>query len=294
MMERNQIDSEHPNHTVACIDASAAGASVCRYAAWAAGAMATPLTLLHVLDEERYPSRYDMSGTIGLGSREHLLDELVELDQQRNRLALQHGHHLLDAAERQLRDDGVIDLQKRQRHGDLAESLHDLEEHTRLFILGLHGEHSSGLDGHIGSQLETVIRTVHRPLLLVPDEFRQPRSAMVAFDGSKTGFKAIDLIGQGRLFRDTPLHLVMVGEPNDERQAQLREAQTALVGLGVDVHLAIRPGDVEKTLHDYQREHDIDVLIMGAYGHSRIRQFLVGSTTTRMLRTAERPVVILR
>jgi nucleotide-binding universal stress UspA family protein len=33
---------------------------------------------------------------------------------------------------------------------------------------------------------------------------------------------------------------------------------------------------------------------MGAYGHSRIRQFLVGSTTTTMLKTAEKPLVILR
>ncbi|HBO13625.1 MAG TPA: universal stress protein UspA, partial [Halieaceae bacterium] len=35
-------------------------------------------------------------------------------------------------------------------------------------------------------------------------------------------------------------------------------------------------------------------LVMGAYGHSRIRQFLVGSTTTTMLKTAHKPLVILR
>jgi nucleotide-binding universal stress UspA family protein len=62
----------------------------------------------------------------------------------------------------------------------------------------------------------------------------------------------------------------------------------------MDVHLAIRDGDVEQTLHAYQEEHDIDVLIMGAYGHSRIRRFLVGSTTTKMLETAKKPLVILR
>jgi nucleotide-binding universal stress UspA family protein len=33
---------------------------------------------------------------------------------------------------------------------------------------------------------------------------------------------------------------------------------------------------------------------MGAYGHSRLRQFLLGSTTTTMLQTATRPLVILR
>ena len=37
-----------------------------------------------------------------------------------------------------------------------------------------------------------------------------------------------------------------------------------------------------------------DILVMGAYGPSRIRQFLVGSTTTRMLETARKPLVVLR
>lgn len=67
-----------------------------------------------------------------------------------------------------------------------------------------------------------------------------------------------------------------------------------LSGLGVDIRLAIRAGDVEPALHEYQDEHGIDLLVMGAYGHSRIRQFLVGSTTTTMLKTAEKPLVILR
>ena len=67
-----------------------------------------------------------------------------------------------------------------------------------------------------------------------------------------------------------------------------------LAGLESEITLAIRAGDVEPTLHAYQEEHDIDILVMGAYGHSRIRQFLVGSTTTRMLETARKPLVVLR
>ncbi|HDZ38494.1 MAG TPA: universal stress protein, partial [Marinobacter sp.] len=41
---------------VACIDGSRAAPAVCDYAAWASKHMDSPLTLLHVLDEERYPS----------------------------------------------------------------------------------------------------------------------------------------------------------------------------------------------------------------------------------------------
>jgi hypothetical protein len=40
------------------------------------------LTLLHALDEEKYPEPADLSGNIGLGSQEHLLEELAILSQR--------------------------------------------------------------------------------------------------------------------------------------------------------------------------------------------------------------------
>lgn len=279
---------------VACIDGSRASSAICDYAAWAGHRMETPLLLLHVLDEERYPAAPNLTGNIGLGSREKLLEELAELDQKRSKLALEHGHHMLDEAEQKVRQAGVTDIVKRQRHGDLTESLLALESQTRLLVMGLHGESSSERDPHVGSQLETVIRSVNRPILLVPDDYSAPKSAMLAFDGSETAFKGIELLAGTPVFRDMPLHLVMIGPDTSDRWEQLKRAEKMLNGLGIDVTLAIRAGDVEKALHEYQEEHDIDVLVMGAYGHSRIRRFLVGSTTTTMLQTAKKPLVILR
>lgn len=279
---------------VACIDGSEAALGVCDYAAWASQRMGAPLLLLHVLDDEKYPARTDMTGNIGLGSREHLLDELVALDQQRSKLALKHGHVMLDEAEKRVRADGATDVHQRQRHDELAGSLVALEPEARLFVLGLHGEGRPGQGRHVGSQLETVIRSVHRPLLLVPDDFAEPRSAMLAFDGSATAFRSIELLAGTPVFRGMPLHLVLVGTDNERNRSLLADASGALANQGMDIHTAIRSGDVEPALHSYQEENDIDVLIMGAYGHSAIRRFLVGSTTTRMLETARKPLVILR
>ncbi len=279
---------------VACIDGSQAAPAVCDYAAWASRHMETPMMLLHVLDEERYPAEPDLAGNIGLGSREQLLEDLAELDRKRAKLALEHGHHLLDEAQRRVSTAGIEDVIQRQRHGGLAESLLALENQTRLLVMGLHGESSSERDTHIGSQLETVIRSMHRPILLVPDEYREPRSAMLAFDGSATAFKGVELLAGSPVLRGMPLHLVMIGPDTNDRWEQLRKAEKMLAGLGTEITLAIRAGDVEPALHTYQEEHDIDILVMGAYGHSRIRQFLVGSTTTTMLKTADKPLVVLR
>ena len=281
---------------VACIDGSRAAPAVCDYAAWASHHMYTPLTLLHVLDEGRYPVEPDLAGSIGLGTREVLMDELAELDRKRSRLALEHGHHMLDEAERRIAeaDATLTDVIKRQRHGDLTESLLALENETRLVVMGLHGESSSDRDVHIGSQLETVIRSIHRPILLVPDEYRKPESAMFAFDGSATAFKGIELMAASGVLERMPLHLVMIGPDTSDRWEHLKKAEKMLADVSADITLAIRAGDVEPTLHQYQEEHNIDLLVMGAYGHSNIRRFLVGSTTTTMLETAKKPLVILR
>lgn len=292
--DHKDAGGQQPLHVVACIDGSEAALAVCDYAAWASQRMSAPLLLLHVLDEDKYPARTDLTGNIGLGSREQLQEELVSLDQERSKLALKHGHILLDEAEKRVLAVGVGKATKRQRHDELASALAELEPDSQLFVMGLHGESSAVGNRHVGSQLETVIRSVHRPILVVPDEYVQPRSVMLAFDGSETAFRSIELLSNTPVFRGIPLHVVLVGADTAGHQEQLKRAERLLSAQGPDIHLAIREGDVEQTLHAYQEEHDIDILIMGAYGHSRIRQFLVGSTTTRMLETAKRPLVILR
>jgi nucleotide-binding universal stress UspA family protein len=39
---------------------------------------------------------------------------------------------------------------------------------------------------------------------------------------------------------------------------------------------------------------DVDLLVMGAYGHSRMRSFLIGSTTSEIVRSCKRPVLLFR
>lgn len=275
---------------MACIDGSASAPAVCDYAAWASLSLGSPLTFLHVLDQRLYP----VAANIGLGSRKHLLEELAALDQQRNKLALEQGRLMLAAAKERAVRDGVVAPDARQRHGDLLENLQQLESETRLLVMGRQGESSGGLSQHVGSQLESVIRVMQRPILVTPAAFQKPQSAMLAFDGSATTRKGVEMLASSPLLNGLPLHLVMVGVESDEALAQLDWAKALLLKAGFTVHAAIRSGAVEPTLHAYQTEHGIDLLVMGAYGHSRVRQFLVGSTTTNMLRTTTGPLLLLR
>ena len=51
---------------------------------------------------------------------------------------------------------------------------------------------------------------------------------------------------------------------------------------------------MEAALKGELRQGQGDLLVMGAYGHSRIRELIVGSTTTAMIRTGKVPVLLFR
>lgn len=181
-----------------------------------------------------------------------------------------------------------------QRNGTLVDVLGELQHDMRLLVIGMRGETAHQASNHLGSNLERVVRALYRPILVVPTVFKRPEKVMMAFDGSKTMCRAVELLAASPLVRNLPVHVVMVGAESKENRSQLDWAIQLLREAGHDSCGAILGGDVETSLRAYKEEQGIGLLVMGAYGHSRIRHLLVGSTTTEMLRQASVPVLLLR
>ncbi len=279
---------------MAAVDGSSFSLGVCDYAVWASQALQAPLTFLHAVDNSPQMAEPDLSGHIGLGAREHLLEELAQLDEQRARVAREQGRLMLQAARARAVESGVDEPSTRQRNGTLVETLVELEGEMRLLVIGKRGETAHQDSGHLGSNLERVVRTLHRPILMVPDTFKRPEAVMLAFDDSPTTRKGVKMLARSPLFAGIPVHVVIVGAETGDNRSRLDWALETLRDAGIDAEGAIRAGEVEATLRTYQEEKGIDLLVMGAYGHSRIRHLLVGSTTTEMLRRAKVPVLLLR
>ncbi|RTR07107.1 universal stress protein [Halomonas nitroreducens] len=279
---------------MAAIDGSQFSEGVCDYAAWASLALEAPLTFVHVVDNHPQTAEADLSGNIGLGSREHLLEELSHLDEQRAKVAQEQGRLMLQAARDRAIEDGVAEPATRQRNGTLVETLAELEDDIRLLVVGKRGETAHQASEHLGSNLERVVRSLHRPILMVPDAFQRPERVMIAFDGSKTTRKGVEMLARSPLFKGIPCHVLIVGADTGDNRSQLDWALATLREAGHEAEGAIRAGEVEETLRAYKDEHAINLVVMGAYGHSRIRHLLVGSTTTSVLRRASIPVLLLR
>lgn len=281
------------NTIMACIDGAQHATTVADCGAWLANRLDAPLTLLHVLDHHHGLHSGDFSGAIGLGAQEALITEMAKLDEQRSKLAMEQGALMLEAQVKRLAEQGFDGAQSRQRHGEVVQSLKELEAQTRIWVLGKKGGKDKG-EHLLGAHVEAMVRALHQPVLLVAEQFTAPDAVLIAFDGSATGRKMVEVIAQSPIFAGLPCHLVMVAEDNEPNRSQLAWASAQLQATGHQCQGQILQGEVDKALCAYQQQHGIGLLVMGAYGHSRIRQFLLGSTTTTMLQSCQVPVLILR
>ncbi|MDF1721737.1 MAG: universal stress protein [Minwuia sp.] len=280
---------------LALIDGSVYSQSVCDHAAWVAERTDASVEFLHVLGRRNTSSApADLSGSINVDAKEHLLEELANLDQQQAKLTQQRGRVLLEDAKARLTAAGVARVTGKLRHGDLIENLQDCEADVDLVMIGKRGEGADFARLHLGSNLERVVRASKKPIMVTSRAFKPVNSLLIAFDGGESAMKAVRHIAHGSLFPGTVCHLLTVGNRTDESDRNLENAAGILRKAGYEVEAGTRPGQPDKVIANKVEIEKIDLLVMGAYGHSRIRSLIIGSTTSEMIRSCLVPVMLFR
>jgi len=279
---------------LACIDGSTYATSICDHAAWYAARAGGSVRVLHVIDRsETTRARIDLSGSVGLGARDSLLEELAQADEIQGRLAQEHGRALLDGAAARLKENGVENVELFHRHGEVAETVHEFEATADIVVIGKRGESGNFAPGHLGSKVERVVRGSVRPILAVPRKYIPFSRLVVAFDGGDSSRAALERVVADPAFNELEVLVVMAGVESSETNRHMDWARGVLTPRARS-HVELRAGEAETVIMTALRDGAGDLLVMGAYGHSRIRELLVGSTTTAMLRQSRVPVLLFR
>lgn len=282
------------NTLIALVDGSAYSESVCHHAAWIAGRNDWTVKIYHVMGRRDAVEKQDLSGAIRLGARSALLEQLSELDAARAKLAHEHGRAILEDAKALIQRDSDIRVETRLRQGDLVETISAKEQTGDMIVIGKRGEAAALAMEHLGSNLERIVRASHKPVFIANRAFKPIKSVLVAFDGGASSLKAVDYIARSPLFADLKVTLVFAGKDTPAIQKSLADAAATLKAGGFDADTAIQSGEPEKVLAQITSNGAHELLVMGAYGHSRVRSFIIGSTTTEMLRSCKVPVLIMR
>jgi len=226
------------------------------------------------------------------------LAELSLMDEARAKLAQEQGRAVLEDAAALISAEGV-EVETRLRQGDLVDTVADKEQAAEMIMIGKRGEAASHAMAHLGSNLERILRSAHRPVFIANRSFAPISKLLIAFDGGVSATKAVDYVATLPAFSKRAVTLVFAGTRSAEQITALEAAKNRLTAAGMGADILIEAGEPEHLLarlcdSDSSSGAAHDLLVMGAYGHSRVRQLMIGSTTTQMIQSCKAPVLVMR
>lgn len=168
-----------------------------------------------------------------------------------------------------------------------------------VIVVGSRG-HTPWRDLFLGSTVLELARTSRRPVLLLPLPMRPPNGGggvVLATDSSWSAASA-ERLGSALAARLGGIVVTVLpptddGSPTrtydlDANRRHLREVT------GGTMETTVEHGPLPETVARIADERDADVIVVGARGRTALTGLLLGSTAEHLLRTASRPVLLVR
>jgi len=161
-----------------------------------------------------------------------------------------------------------------------------------LLVLGRDGEHADFRTALIGSTVDAAIRKTHKPAVVVPAGAELAGPVVLAFDGSPGSRIAAKLTVELANRLSEPVHVFVDSKDKGRAAARFDEVRRLLGGLAVPVReTASTLGRPDVKIIDAAREAGAGLIVMGAFGRSRITEFFLGSNSAAVIRNS--PVAVL-
>jgi nucleotide-binding universal stress UspA family protein len=164
-----------------------------------------------------------------------------------------------------------------------------------LIVVGQANRDEAGADDVVD---EGVLFESGRPVLFVPFIQRAGLAlgrVMICWDGSRAAARAVgDAMPFLHKAKQVEVVIVATGRPkSDELPGADLGEHLARHGLNVEVKRITSPDiDVPSTILSYAADSSADMLVMGGYGHSRLREFVLGGATRGLLESMTVPVLM--
>ncbi|RWO26009.1 universal stress protein [Mesorhizobium sp.] len=223
-----------------------------------------------------------------------MLMNLPEMIRNAEKLSASNGAELLAAArvEAEARSLNLTTSVERTQVALLGEAA---ARHARYFDMALVGWNSD--NPGIRALAEAVVFSSGRPTILLPDQ-APPASfsrVSIAWDGTRVAARAVS---DARFVLERAVEIKVV-TVTDEKSIDEADAGERLAGSLREAGLkatfsAVRAEDcpIAETLQRHAAGLGSDLLVMGGYGHSRLRDFVLGGATEGVLADLRMPVLL--
>jgi len=270
------------------IDTSEHSRNAQAYAFHIAHRLNASLIGLHVVDIVSIEGSFfhDISGSLGL-------EPYLDFSSKMREVLTARGKSVLDefaaaAGRENLPVETILDM------GIVANQICERAKSADLAMIGHRGVNERFSSGLLGSTAEAVARKCPRPLFISPMKFREIRRLVLAYDGSERASRAMRAAAEFAASLGTPIAVITVARDRKLGERTLEEARKYFEPYSLPAEFHLLAGHANEEIVRFIREHGADLLFIGAYGHSRIIEMVLGSTTEYVLRNAACPVFLSR
>ncbi len=214
--------------------------------------------------------------------------------EESQKLLEQKAEEVLKKTETILSKSGV-DYVLEKESGNPVDVICDKARLTDMLMIGARGEFAKWSDKMLGATLEMITRLCIKPVFITPKTFKVMKKILVAYDGSENASKALSLAAHFASNLKLSLVIMNVNDSEEEGRSILSEAKEYLNAYQIpELEDKIVQGVADERIVQISGELNADLIVMGSYGHSRIREAILGSTTVQTMRKATVPVLMAR
>jgi len=278
------------SYILCCIDGKNYSQSACDYAVHISNNMNLPLRFLHIIEHTSKSDSLDLSGNISLGEKDDMIEEYTNEESIKNKNLIKEGKTLLNDLKQRAKQECKNEITILQVHGDLLETIVEVENQTAVLVIGI----ASKENHKIGDNVKDIIRSIHKPILLVNSEFIEPKKLLLAYNGSNESKKLLNETSSKPIFKDIIREIVNINDDKIASAKLVDEAKEIFEKQNIKVNTSVLSGEPSSTILNYFEEKDFDVLAMGAFGNSRIKEFIFGSFTSKILANIKKPILLFR
>ncbi|WP_050631647.1 universal stress protein [Bradyrhizobium viridifuturi] len=179
-----------------------------------------------------------------------------------------------------------------------AEAASSIGAAARLYDLVVVLQPDAALETHDNATAREILLQAGGPVLFVPHIFRgpfNPRRIGICWDGSRLAGRALrdakSFLAHAEAAVVISINETQVAPAEASAQELMRHMGRTTLSARL-IELTAERSEIQPSILSLAADEGLDMLVMGAYGHSRLREGILGGVTREMLKTMTVPTLM--
>jgi nucleotide-binding universal stress UspA family protein len=275
-------------HILVAVDGSENSDKALNYGIYLAKKLNAALHIQHVIDVVflENPFLHDLSGAMGF-------EPFMDFSGKVSDILRQRGNQILADANAVCKKAGM-ECKTYLDTGVVTKEIFEREKLVDLVVIGQKGVNSQFDRKILGSTTEGLTRRLTKPLLISPGQFQEVKHILLAYDDSNAAKKGMEFAVGFCKDMNLPLSVVNINKDETVSRTILNSVKSYIEPYRIAFDTVTKTGNTEKVLKSMLDTDSYDLLIMGAHGHSRIVEMVLGSTAEYVIRNTNKPVIVTK